>query len=234
MKKLLLILLCLSTFLLSNNLKAQCNIMSTPTSCCNWCDGTASVSVTGGNPGYSYLWTGPPGFTATTSTVNGLCEGTYPVIIIDAIGDTVCNDTVVIVLSPNALVYNLTITPPSAPGLCDGFLTANINGGTPPLSYLWFDSNMNTINGALGSILSGLCAGDTCCVFVTDLFGACCDTVCGIIPEIVLGIIDVSENKKKTILKITNVLGQPIKGKTNEPLFYIYDDGTVEKRITVE
>ena len=137
MKKLLLILLCLSTFLWSNNLKAQCTITATPTSCCNWCDGTASVSVTGGNPGYSYLWTGPPGFTATTSTVNGLCEGTYPVIAIDAIGDTVCNDTAVIVLSPNALVYNLTITPPSAPGLCDGSLTTNINGGSPPYSYLW-------------------------------------------------------------------------------------------------
>ena len=32
----------------------------------------------------------------------------------------------------------------------------------------------------------------------------------------------------KTLLKITNILGQSTQ-KTNQPLLYIYDDGTVEK-----
>ena len=34
--------------------------------------------------------------------------------------------------------------------------------------------------------------------------------------------------------KVVDVLGRETKGKTNEPLFYIYDDGTVEKRIVIE
>ena len=38
----------------------------------------------------------------------------------------------------------------------------------------------------------------------------------------------------KQLLNITNILGQPINPKRNTPLFYIYDDGTVEKRITIE
>ena len=38
----------------------------------------------------------------------------------------------------------------------------------------------------------------------------------------------------KKILKVVDVLGKETKGKKNEPLFYIYDDGTVEKRITIE
>jgi hypothetical protein len=38
----------------------------------------------------------------------------------------------------------------------------------------------------------------------------------------------------KELLKITDLLGREIKGKTNEPLFYIYDDGTVEKKIIIE
>jgi|GEM_PF-1585850 len=38
----------------------------------------------------------------------------------------------------------------------------------------------------------------------------------------------------KELIKITNVLGRETKGTKNEPLFYIYDDGTVEKRITIE
>jgi hypothetical protein len=38
----------------------------------------------------------------------------------------------------------------------------------------------------------------------------------------------------KELLKVTDLLGRETKGKTNEPLFYIYDDGTVEKRINKE
>ena len=38
----------------------------------------------------------------------------------------------------------------------------------------------------------------------------------------------------KKILRITDLLGRETKGKKNEPLFYIYDDGTVEKRIVIE
>ena len=40
-----------------------------------------------------------------------------------------------------------------------------------------------------------------------------------------------SINKK--ILKVTDLLGRETK-QTNQPLFYIYDDGTVEKRIVIE
>jgi pimeloyl-ACP methyl ester carboxylesterase len=38
----------------------------------------------------------------------------------------------------------------------------------------------------------------------------------------------------KKILKLVDVLGRETKGTKNELLFYIYDDGTVEKRIIVE
>ena len=40
-------------------------------------------------------------------------------------------------------------------------------------------------------------------------------------------------NKKRKLIKITNLLGRETK-QTNQPLFYIYDDGTVEKRITID
>jgi Leucine-rich repeat (LRR) protein len=38
----------------------------------------------------------------------------------------------------------------------------------------------------------------------------------------------------KELLKVTDLLGREIKGTKNEVLFYIYDDGTVEKRIVIE
>ena len=37
----------------------------------------------------------------------------------------------------------------------------------------------------------------------------------------------------KELLKVTDLLGRESK-QTNQPLFYIYDDGTVEKRIVIE
>jgi hypothetical protein len=40
-------------------------------------------------------------------------------------------------------------------------------------------------------------------------------------------------NSNKELIKVTNILGRETKGPKNEPLFYIYNDGTVEKRITL-
>jgi hypothetical protein len=40
--------------------------------------------------------------------------------------------------------------------------------------------------------------------------------------------------KNKELLKVTDLLGRETKGTKNEVLFYIYDDGTVEKRIIIE
>ena len=47
-------------------------------------------------------------------------------------------------------------------------------------------------------------------------------------------LLTLSNNKIKTLLKITNVLGEPTRLTSNTPLFYIYDDGTVEKRIIID
>jgi len=41
-------------------------------------------------------------------------------------------------------------------------------------------------------------------------------------------------NKNKSLLKIVDVLGREVLPTSNTPLFYIYDDGTVEKKIIIE
>jgi len=48
----------------------------------------------------------------------------------------------------------------------------------------------------------------------------------------ILSIKEHTTNKK--LLKVTDLLGRETKGTKNEILFYIYDDGTVEKRIVIE
>ena len=41
-------------------------------------------------------------------------------------------------------------------------------------------------------------------------------------------------SSERELLKVTDLLGRETKGIKNEVLFYIYDDGTVEKRIVIE
>ena len=56
---------------------------------------------------------------------------------------------------------------------------------------------------------------------------AACDNSC------ILNAVE-EQTKNRKILKITDLLGRETKGSKNEVLFYIYNDGTVEKRIIIE
>ena len=48
------------------------------------------------------------------------------------------------------------------------------------------------------------------------------------------GNINTSNTNQKNLLNVTDILGRSIIPKYNMPLFYIYDDGTVEKKIIIE
>jgi hypothetical protein len=43
-----------------------------------------------------------------------------------------------------------------------------------------------------------------------------------------------SKDLNKGIQKVVDVLGRETNPKSNTPIFYIYDDGTVEKKIIIE
>ena len=69
----------------------------------------------------------------------------------------------------------------------------------------------------------------------TLINSAGCDSIANLNLTITIpsGIFNIS-NTKRTLLKITDILGQETPYRRNQPLFYIYDDGTVEKRIVIE
>ena len=48
------------------------------------------------------------------------------------------------------------------------------------------------------------------------------------------GLEDLTTPTDKKLLKVTDISGRETKGTKNEALFYIYDDGTVEKKIIIE
>lgn len=60
-------------------------------------NGSASVTVNGGTPPYTYSWTGPNNFTGTTASISGISGGSYSVLVTDANGCTIEFTTEVLV-----------------------------------------------------------------------------------------------------------------------------------------
>ncbi|MBI3509571.1 MAG: T9SS type B sorting domain-containing protein [Bacteroidetes bacterium] len=119
---------------------------------CTACNGTATVNVSGGNPGYTYSWNSTPA--QSTSTATNLCAGTYTCTIVDANG---CQqDTSVIVPLTGGLTSTASIQAPiTCFGSCNGSLTATPASGTAPYTYSWNTSPVQTTQTA-----TGLCAGN--------------------------------------------------------------------------
>lgn len=123
---------------------------------CTSANGSASVTVTGGTPPYSYDWSNG----ATTAQANNLVAGTYTVEVVDANGCLVtATATLTATAGPSVAVAS---TPVSCGATNDGTATATVTGGTPPYTYLWNDANNQT-----SAVASNLAIG-TYNVTVTD------------------------------------------------------------------
>ena len=62
----------------------ELNTFTSPVTCWNAADGTATVSVNGGEAPFTFEWSDP--FGQTSSTAVGLTEDTYTVVVTDALG----------------------------------------------------------------------------------------------------------------------------------------------------
>jgi Secretion system C-terminal sorting domain/SprB repeat len=124
---------------------------------CTGTNGTATLTVIGGTPIHTVLWSNG----ATTYTITGLSTGTYTCVLSDA-GGCVFNGSVDI-LAPSAIVATATSTNALCYGGNSGTATASASGGTAPYTILW--SNAST-----DFALTGLSAG-TYTAIVTDANG---------------------------------------------------------------
>ena len=96
-------------------------------------DGFIDITVTGGSPPYTYLWSNG----AVSEDINCLPAGTYSIIITDAAAD-ICTDTIEITEPvPDTLVIEFSVINPSRDGVTDGSIDITINGGHPPYTFLW-------------------------------------------------------------------------------------------------
>lgn len=141
-------------------------------SCGGGADGTITVTAAGGTPPYTYSWTGPGGFTATTAALTGLGIGDYTVIVSDAgtCSVTIPNITMLQV-NPPAMTFTGTISGYCSPS---GSITLFGNNGVGPYTY--------SINGATyqsGNSFTNVAAG-IYTGYVKDLRG-CIGTRTGIV-----------------------------------------------------
>jgi|GEM_PF-1806805 len=69
-----------SVFLFADDVTGVVKNASTP----NCADGSIDLFVSNGVEPYTYVWTGPNGFSATTQDINGLLPGAYTIVVEDA------------------------------------------------------------------------------------------------------------------------------------------------------
>ena len=132
--------------------------------CIGAANGSILANLENGAPPYAYLWsTGE-----ISESIENLTAGPYTVQISDSIG-CVLNDTVEVGLS-DSLQVTLQIS--GDPGDGTGSALAQVSGGTPPYTYSWstspIDSTMEIVNVSAGEYI--LEVGDAALCTLTEAF----------------------------------------------------------------
>lgn len=149
----------------------------TPASFYNASDGILSVTITNQNtvdcPGpITINWTGPNGFTNSSSTnLGNLVSGNYTI----KITDSECNRTFATyyVAQPGPLDSDIFVNNSQVNdtnGACAGSATVTATGGRPPYTYAWYSAGTTTPVLGTNNTLTNLCVGNYY-VVVTDADG---------------------------------------------------------------
>jgi gliding motility-associated-like protein len=194
-------------------------INKTDVTCTGANDGKAKVTVSGGLPPYSYLWsTG-----AIIDSVNSLLPGVYSVTINDADGCSISASTTI--TEPLPLSISISTSDVTCSGANDGSATANVSGGTSPFSYQW-----NTIPQQTSATAIFLSAG-TFAVVVTDA-NNCTSTSSATIntSSVIIPAIDLQKNVSCFGLNDGEILLTTSGGV--QPYTFVWSNGAVSEDIS--
>jgi hypothetical protein len=108
-------------------------------------DGTASVTVAGGTPGYAFAWSNG----GTSSVLSGLSPGDYFVTVTDQNGCTSSGSVTVNEVSCAAFLPQVNIQQISCHGLDDGQASVFVPGNFQGLTYEWSNGVSGAANASL-------------------------------------------------------------------------------------
>jgi gliding motility-associated-like protein len=134
---------------------------------CNQADGTDSVRVSGGKPGYTYFWT--PGAGSPTGVYHNLVPGTYTVTVND-LNNCAARDTFAVKNIQGVQATIQSTVNVSCFGGSNGSATALGTGGSGGNMYSWVPSAATT------ATASNLQAGIYTCT-ITDSYGCMAQAV---------------------------------------------------------
>jgi gliding motility-associated-like protein len=100
-------------------------------------NGSIDLTVAGGTPPFTFAWTGPNGFTATTEDISGLEAGAYSVTIGYPSGCTVPFTDIATITEPPQIQVSSVKTDISCGGSADGAIDITVSGGQAPYSFAW-------------------------------------------------------------------------------------------------
>lgn len=139
--------------------------------CVNGSNGSATVSVTSGEPPYVYAWNDPAG--QTTATATNLPAGLYYATVTDNIG---CASTLAVNVSDPSPIIPSILTTTTACGAATGTATVSVSsGGSGSYDYLWS-------TGITTATATGLATG-TYSVTITDAVTGCTSSATASISE---------------------------------------------------
>ncbi len=142
------------------------NAVVTEVSCNNGGDGAIDITVEGGTPPYTYLWStsNGSGLNQTQEDQSGLTAGDYVLRVTDDHGCT--KDTTIAVGQPDPITFGgSAVTNIERPPGGNGAIDLVVAGGTPAYTYYWEGPNGFS---ATTQDLANLDDGGTYTVTVTD------------------------------------------------------------------
>ena len=127
---------------------ASISVSTSDVSCNGICDGTATLSATGGTGPYTYQWNDPLSQTSVMAT--GLCEG---ILIATITNNAGCKSfSNILIMEPDSI--DLVVYSTDVVFGCDGSIRADVFGGSPPYIYTWDDPSSQS-----NFIANNLCGG---------------------------------------------------------------------------
>ena len=140
----------------------------TNVTCFGVCDGTSTITATGGTSPYVFSLIQGPTIICMATNCNSLCAGVYTLNATDANGCS--NNSTFVITQPTQLVAAISSTNATCSSCTDGSASIFATGGTPSYSYSWTPLALTTPNAsslAVGCYTATVTDGNGCSAIQT-------------------------------------------------------------------